>query len=73
MTDSFTNYLTNHTPEFNNKNEKIKEIANNVRTMLRANMGFTLADLDKTSSAITKWIDDVFEPSTDEEFVQIFQ
>lgn len=72
MTDSFTNYLTNHTPEFNNKNEKIKEIANNVRTMLRANMGFTLADLDKTSSAITKWIDDVFEPSTDEEFVQIF-
>lgn len=73
MTDSFTNYLTKHTPVFENKNEKIEDIANKVRTMLRTNMGFTLADLNKTSSDIVKWIDDNFEPSTDEEFVQIFK
>lgn len=73
MTDSFRNYLIKHTPEFENKNKKIEDIANNVRTMLRTNMGFTLADLNKTSSGITKWIDDVFSPSTDEEFVQIFK
>ncbi|MDE6138930.1 MAG: hypothetical protein K2F57_05620 [Candidatus Gastranaerophilales bacterium] len=73
MTDSFKDYLAKHTPNFENKDEKIENIANNVRTILRANMGFTLADLNKTSSGIVKWIDDVFAPSTDEEFVQIFK
>nr|QGT49736.1 hypothetical protein Melaina855_1230 [uncultured Candidatus Melainabacteria bacterium] len=73
MSDNFAKYLATHTPDFDNKNKKIEDIANNVRTMLRANMGFTLADLNKTSSAIRKWIDDAFAPSTDEEFVQIFR
>ena len=78
MIDSFVKYISKNTANFDNKDEKIEDMANKVRNLLRANMGFTLADLDSSSfeddnmQDIVRWIDKVFDPATDEELVQIF-
>lgn len=78
MVNNFANSLTKNTPkQIENKDEKVKDMANKVRNMLRTNMGFTLADLGSSSfdddnmKDIVKWIDDTFDPATDEELVQI--
>ena len=77
MIESFVKVLNKKTPSFENKDENIEKLANGVRNLLRANMGFTLADLDSSSFAsdsmknIIDWIDATFDPSTDEELVQI--
>ena len=78
MADSFEKTLAKNTPQFSYKDRKIKEMANNVRNLLRTNMGFTLADLSSSSfdddnmKNIVTWIDETFDPSTNEELVQIF-
>lgn len=78
MINSFKKSLFSNTSGFENKKEKVENMANNVRNLLRANMGFTLADLGSSSfdddnmQDIVRWIDKVFDPATDEELVQIF-
>lgn len=78
MSRNFVVRLNKYTPEIVDKDEKIKDMANNVKNILQTNMGFTLADLNNSSfktrnlQSIEKWIDDTFKPVTDEEFVQIF-
>lgn len=75
MSESFVKYGKKYLPNFPDKNEKLQEMANKVRSQLRTNMGFTLADLNNSSSEIKniiEWIDNVFSPATDEELVQIF-
>lgn len=79
MSESFANTLSVKFPNLDNKDEKITDLANNVRDMLRDNLGFTLADLNDSSSKkkklpqnIINWVDRVMEPYSDEEFVQIF-
>ena len=75
MSESFDKFITKHIANFPDKKEKIEGLADTVRKQLRTNMGFTLADLNNSSSEIKniiKWIDDTFKPETDEEFVQIF-
>lgn len=77
MTVSFKHYMMKNTPKFEGKTDKIDNLANGVRNILRTNMGFTLADLDSSSfdddimKNIVKWIDETFDPATDEELVQI--
>ena len=80
MIASFTTTLTGKLPQIDNKDEKIQVMANQVRDILRTNLGFTLADLDDSSSAknklpkhIVNWIDRVMKPYSDEEFVQIYK
>lgn len=75
MSDSFEKFMTKYIANLPNKKEKIENLADKVRKQLRTNIGFTLADLNSSSSEIKniiKWIDDTFKPETDEEFVQIF-
>lgn len=78
MSRNFANSLNKYLPEIQNRDEKIKNLANNITNILQTNMGFTLADLNDSSfktknlESIEKWIDDTFKPVTDEEFVQIF-
>lgn len=75
MSESFVKYGIKHLPNFPDKNAKLQDMADKVRTELRTSMGFTLADLNSSSSEIKniiEWIDNVFTPTTDEEFVQIF-
>lgn len=79
MGESFTKALIVNLPNFDDKNDKIEDLANQVQNMLRTKLEFTLADLNESSSAkghlpknIIKWIDKVIEPRSDEEFVQIF-
>lgn len=78
MIDEMEKYFDKSVPNFDNKDEKVKELANQTRNIIRNNTEFTLADLNSSSfetgsmQRITKWIDDTFAPTTDEEFVQIF-
>ena len=79
MIANFTQTLTTKLPKAENKDKQITDLANQVRDMLRTNLGFTLADLDDSSSVkkklpkhIINWIDNVASPYSDEEFVQIF-
>ena len=79
MVANFTQTLTTKLPNVENKDKQITDLANQVRDMLRTNLGFTLADLDDSSSAkkklpkhIINWIDNVASPYSDEEFVQIY-
>jgi len=78
MSENFAQSIIKNTPDFENKKEKITILANSIKNILQTNMGFTLADLNSSSFAtgktgnIIKWIDDIFDPATDKEFVQIF-
>lgn len=78
MSSKFADSLNKYVPEITNKDAKIKDLANSITNILQTNMGFTLADLNDSSfktknlENIEKWIDDTFNPVTDEEFVQIF-
>lgn len=79
MIANFTQTLTTKLPNVENKDKQITDLANQVRDMLRTNLGFTLADLDDSSSVkkklpkhIINWIDNVASPYSDEEFVQIY-
>ena len=79
MIANFSKTLTKKLPEVENKDKQVTDLANQVRDMLRTNLGFTLADLDSSSSAknklpkhIVNWIDRVMNPYSDEEFVQIY-
>lgn len=78
LTQRFKSELEKETQKIENKSEKLEQMANNLKHVLKTNMGFTLADLDSPSSEtehfknIAKWIDDNFNPATDEEFVQIY-
>lgn len=78
MTQSFETITREKTPDFTNKDEKIKDLADSVKSILNKNMKFTLADLNSISftrgklERITQWIDQNFNPATDEEFVRIF-
>lgn len=78
MVENFTITLDKKTPDFKNKQIEIEAIANSIKNILKTNMGFTLADLNSSSFAsgnlkkIVQWIDNTFDPATDEEFVQIF-
>lgn len=78
MSKSFESSMLKNTPDFENKQEKIQILANSIKNILQTNMGFTLADLDTSSfsagkmKSIVDWIDNTFDPATDEEFVQVF-
>lgn len=78
MSQSFEQSLLKNTPNFKNKEEKIQILANSIKNILQINMGFTLADLDSSAfssgklKSIINWIDNTFDPATDEEFVQVF-
>lgn len=78
MIEGLEKYFNKFVPNFENKDEKVKELANKTRNIIRNNTEFTLADLNSSSfengsmQRITNWIDDNFAPTTDEEFVQIF-
>lgn len=79
MVSNFEKTLDKKIPDIEYKQEEIKILANKVKTLLETNMGFTLADLNSSSSKnenferIIDFIDNTFDPSTDEEFVQIFK
>ena len=74
----FEESLNSKTSNFADKDAKIKLLANEIKDILKTNMGFTLADLNNPSfetgslKNIEKWVEDVFNPASDEEFVQIF-
>lgn len=76
--DEFKESLNAKTSKFAHKDEKITVLANEIKDILKTNMGFTLADLNNPSfetgslKNIEKWIEDIFNPASDEEFVQIF-
>lgn len=78
MVNNFAGTFDEKTPNFNNKQIEIEAIANSIKNILKTNMGFTLADLNSSSFSsgnlkkIVQWIDNTFDPATDEEFVQIF-
>lgn len=78
ITQSFERSMQKNIPDFKNKNAEIKDMANQVQNLLSTKMEFTLANLDSSSSDmlpknIINWIDNNFNPTTDEEFVQIFK
>ncbi len=76
MMRSFIERLVKKTPDFDKKDVKIKALANDVRSIIRTNMGFTLADLGSSSfesQNFVKWVDKTFAPGSDEEFVQVFK
>lgn len=78
MVNELKQALITKTPNFANKQDKIEALANSIRNILKTNTGFTLADLNNSSfstgnlKSIVQWIDNTFDPATDEEFVQIF-
>lgn len=78
ITNNAKEVLTDKTEPTENKDEQIEVLANKIREILKTNMGFTLADLNSSSfeigrlESVVNWIDEVFDPKTDEEFVQIF-
>ena len=78
MTDAFEKSFKSKVRNFPNKQNVSKELANNIKAILKSNMELSLEDLKDSSfssenlKSIEKWIDRVFDPTTDEEFVQIF-
>lgn len=78
MTDAFEQSFKTNVKNFPNKQNVSKELANNIKDILKTNMELSLEDLKDSSlstenlRSIEKWIDRVFDPTTDEEFVQIF-
>jgi hypothetical protein len=79
MTNNFMQTLAANTVGFENKDAKIKELGNKINAMLHGKMDFNIKDLnamsngDDFSQNIVKWIDDMYDPVTDEEFVKIFR
>ena len=78
MADAFEASFNSKVKKFPNKQEVSKEVAKDIKTILKENMKFTLEDFKGVSfssgnlKSIENWIDRVFDPTTDEEFVQIF-
>ncbi|MBQ7125641.1 hypothetical protein IJO12_00985 [bacterium] len=78
ITNNTKKVLNDKTPKVENKEEQIEILANKVREILTTNMGFTLADLNSPAfetgrlENVINWIDEVFDPKTDAELVQIF-
>lgn len=79
MSDSFAKYLSLHTPDFENKQEKINLLKEDVQKYLYKNMVFTETDVNDPHfkngklKHVSEWIDRTFNPKTDEEYAQIFK
>ncbi len=59
------------TPSFENKEKRVDELTNEIREILIKNNYMTdIEELDMPN--IEKWIDETFSPTTNEEFIKIF-
>jgi len=78
MADSFATYFAKNTPDFDDKKIKIENLREDTRRYVRKNMDIKVEDLEKSSFKTSKmkkiehWIDENFDPKSDEEFVQIY-
>jgi len=78
MVESFKETISTKTLNCENKEQKIDALAQKVRAVLKKNMYFNKHDMNTADfrrdnlPAIEKWIDDNFDPASDEEFVKIF-
>jgi hypothetical protein len=79
MANNFKQTLTKNTVGFENKEIKIQELTDKIKSLLHEKMEFNQDDLEKMSNGnefsqnIVKWIDEIYDPTTDKEFVQIFK
>lgn len=78
MVKAFEQTFNSKVRKFPNKEVVSKQVANEIKNVLKSNMELSLDDFrsEKFSSGNLKsavdWIDKLFDPATDEEFVQIF-
>ena len=78
MLDSFRKAMTDKTLNCENKDQKINELVEKVRPVLRKNMYLNKEDMSSIAFTrdnvplIEKWIDDNFDPVDDDEFVKIY-
>lgn len=78
MVENFKKAMTSKTLNCENKEEKIEALGQKVRAVLKKNMYFNKDDMASTAfhrdnlPAIEKWIDDNFDPASDDEFVKIY-
>lgn len=78
MSESFAQALYDKTPDFDNKKEKIEVLKQKLQKYLHDNMSFTLKDLQRYEEKngrfknVINWVDRVFDPKDDEDFVRIF-
>lgn len=78
MLEKFKTAMENKTLNCENKEEKINELLQGVKSILIKNMYLNKQDLTSRDfkrynmPAIEKWIDDNFDPADDKEFVKIY-
>ncbi len=71
VVSNFKKDMVEVTPDFENKDEKIDELANEVRAILIKNNYLSESE-EINMPNIEKWIDSTFAPTTNEEFIRIF-
>lgn len=77
MANNFKNSINKNTSDFENKQLKTEAFTNAVKGLLEQNMKFNVSDISKFSGSgkfgcIANWIDNNYNPATDEEFAKIF-
>lgn len=77
MVSNFKGYLDENIDDFEGKNKCIDSIGQILAKDLKKNTTMTLEDLHNSFNTphlikISNWIDEVFSPATDEDFVDIF-
>lgn len=76
MSKRFVKSLNNYTPDFENKQDIIDDLGQKLAHNLKKNSKLTIRNIDSFSYGklknIADWIDEVFSPKTDEEFIRIF-
>ena len=76
MVSNFKNYIAENTQNFDNKEKYIDTMGNIIFNNIISNCSLSINELNNFSSGnlqnIGNWIDNVFSPATDEEFVNIF-
>lgn len=78
MVENFKETLSETTLNHENKEQKIEQLGQKIRSVLQKNMYLSIKDLKSKNfqldnmPAIEKWIEDTFDPVDDKEFVKVY-